>query len=236
MPMRIGGAPAACRSWFHAAKAASIVSLQAIASRASLAVVLGVPKVAINASPMYFSTVPSWANTASAIRRGKARSSAITSSGGKPSQSRVNYLSYLRDELITAAHKEVVMLGILGVPHVTAHNRDFPPYQPIEGGVESLVYRDWVDGPYPDGDIIDEGATAASKTFELGIGPGCTSEDDMGALTGQAIPPVRIKEVCQGLDDQGQVRCCIESVCDSDYSGAMNCLAGMIQTSVDPVG
>jgi hypothetical protein len=146
------------------------------------------------------------------------------------------YLSYLRDELITAAHKEVVMLGILGVPHVTAHNRDFPPYQPIEGGVESLVYRDWVDGPYPDGDIIDEGATAASKTFELGIGPGCTSEDDMGALTGQAIPPVRIKEVCQGLDDQGQVRCCIESVCDSDYSGAMNCLAGMIQTSVDPVG
>jgi hypothetical protein len=149
------------------------------------------------------------------------------------------YLQYLRDTLIADQHKAVVMLGILGVPHVTEHSQ-YPPYQPIQGGAEALVYHDWVDAPYPDGDIIDEGATAASKTFEFGIGPGCTSEDDVGAFTGQAIPPVRIKEVCQALDSDEQMRCCIESVCDSDYSAAMSCLAGMIQSMIaispDPFG
>jgi hypothetical protein len=145
------------------------------------------------------------------------------------------YLAYLEDELIADQNKEVVMLGILGVPSVTQHNPN-PPFEPTAGGVQELVYRDWLDGPWPIGDIIDEGATAASKEFEFGIGPGCTGLDGMGGFTGQAIPPVRVKEVCQALDQAENVRCCIESVCDTDFSDAFGCLVGMIQTVVDPIG
>jgi hypothetical protein len=151
------------------------------------------------------------------------------------------YLTYLQGELIGNQKKEVIMLGILGVPQVTAHNPN-PPFQPIAGGVESLVYRDWVDGAYPAGDILPtDTGDAASKKFEFGIGPGCTGEDGMGGFTGQAIPPVRIKEVCEALNvDVGgpneQIRCCIESVCDTDFSNAIGCLTGIIQTVVDPIG
>jgi hypothetical protein len=142
------------------------------------------------------------------------------------------YLNYLEDEVIDGQGKEVVMLGILGVPSVTQHS-DVAPFEPVAGGVEDLVYRDWVDGAWPLGDIIDEGATAASKEFEYGIGPGCTRVDG----TGQAIPPVRVKEVCQALDQgEDQIRCCIESVCDSDFSGAFGCLTGVLQTVAVPIG
>jgi hypothetical protein len=144
------------------------------------------------------------------------------------------YLTYLRDELIGAQSKKVVMVGVLGVPHVTQHNPQ-PPYQPIDGGVAELVYRDWVDGPYPLGDIIEVGETAASKQFEFGIGPGCTGEDGMGGFIGQAIPPVRIKEVCQGLDDLDRTRCCIQSVCDDEYPYLFHCLGGLIQDSLTPI-
>ncbi len=143
------------------------------------------------------------------------------------------YLSYLRDELIVGENKEVVMLGILGVPEVTAYNPE-PPYQPIAGGVGDLVYRDWKDGPWPDGDIIEPGEDAASKQFELGIGPGCTGEDGMGGFIGQPIPPVRIREVCEGLDEDQKLRCCIDSICDNDYSDAFTCLGGMIQKIIVP--
>jgi hypothetical protein len=144
------------------------------------------------------------------------------------------YLDYLQDELILNQNKEVVMLGILGVPSVTAHDSE-PPFQPTAGGVMDLEYRQWQDGPYPAGDLlpdaIADGETAAYKEFQFGIGPGCTGEDDMGNFTGQALPPVRIKEVCESLDEDDQVRCCIESVCDSDFGDAFQCLTGMIQTS-----
>ena len=126
------------------------------------------------------------------------------------------YLGYLRDELIDVQHKKVVMLGLLGVPHVTQHH-DQPPYQPIEGGVEALVYRQAQD---------------PSSEFELGIGPGCASED--GSY--QAVPPARLREVCEGLDETDAIRCCLESVCDDDFSEAMTCLTGMIQTVVTPIG
>lgn len=102
-------------------------------------------------------------------------------------------------------------------------------YDPTAGGVFDLVYRQWVDGMWPAGDIIEQGETAASKEFEYGIGPGCTGEDGMGGVTGQAIPPVRIKEVCEGLDEEEKLRCCIHSVCDGDYSNAFRSLGGMIQ-------
>jgi hypothetical protein len=132
----------------------------------------------------------------------------------------------------------VLMLGILGVPSVTAHSPS-PPFQPTAGGVEDLVYREWKDGAYPEGDLLatDEGATAASKEFEFGIGPGCTGEDGSGGFTGQAMPPVRIKEVCEGLNDNDddQLYCCIESVCDNDFSAGLSCLTGMLQTAIDPI-
>ncbi|NVB40533.1 hypothetical protein G6O69_22015 [Pseudenhygromyxa sp. WMMC2535] len=149
------------------------------------------------------------------------------------------YLTYLQDELIASQNKEVIMLGILGVPPVTAHNES-PPFEPTEGGVESLVYRQWVDGAYPDGDILPEDiadeVSAAQKEFEFGIGPGCTGEDGMGGFTGQAVPPVRVKEVCEALNEDDKIRCCIESVCDSDFSDAINCLTGIIQDSIAPIG
>ena len=155
-----------------------------------------------------------------------------------------NFLAYLEDHMSV----DVVMLGVLGVPPVTAHDPN-PPYAPTEGGVNALVYRDWKDGLYdgtPEGgDILpeewDDGVTAAHKTWEFGIGPGCTGADAEGAFTGQASPPVRVREVCEGLnyvDDHGdtQIRCCIESICDDDFSAAMDCLSGIIQGTFGPVG
>jgi hypothetical protein len=143
------------------------------------------------------------------------------------------YVTYLQDELIEDQNKEVVMLGILGVPPVTAHNVN-PPFEPTAGGVMDLVYRQWQDGPYPMGDLLPEdienGETAATKEFELGFGPGCTGEDGMGGFTGQALPNVRVQEVCEALDEDEQIRCCIESVCDNDFSDAINCLTGMLHT------
>lgn len=142
------------------------------------------------------------------------------------------YTSYLKDILVGKEKKEVVMLGILGVPLVTAHNPD-PPYQPTEGGVKALVYRDWQQG-----DILPpDTATPQQKQYEFGIGPGCT-----GMNTGQAIPNTRVIEVCQGLDTPAsgnqdeKIRCCIESICDDDFSDAINCLAGILQETLQPAG
>jgi hypothetical protein len=147
------------------------------------------------------------------------------------------YTDYLIDELRVNQGKEVMMLGILGVPVVTAHSPE-PPYEPTVGGVADLVYREWEDGPYPAGDILPDewadGITAADKVFAFGnIGPGCTGEDGMGGFTGQAIPNTRVTEVCQALDLDGEIRCCIESICDDDFSPAIRCLTGLIGTAVD---
>jgi hypothetical protein len=152
----------------------------------------------------------------------------------QPVERYIEYFDYLTEE----RGKDVVMLGILGVPEVVAHNPS-APFQPIAGGAVDLVYRNWVDLPYPAGDILpdewDAGRRAADKVFELGaIGPGCTGIDDLGAFTGQAIPPVRMREVCESLDhfdeETGETRvgCCIESICDMDISPATRCLTGVI--------
>jgi hypothetical protein len=150
------------------------------------------------------------------------------------------YTDYLVTELSVNQRRRVIMLGILGVPLVTEHNPE-APFQPTAGGVYDLVYRDWRDGEYPDGDILPDewaaGVTAEKKQFHYGIGPGCTGEDELGGFTGQAIPPVRVKEVCQALDidddpetpeDETSIRCCIESICDTDFSAAIGCLTGII--------
>jgi hypothetical protein len=160
------------------------------------------------------------------------------------------YISYL-DYLTNNQKKDVVMLGILGVPEVVAHNPE-PPFEPIAGGAVNLLYRNWIDFPYPAGDILpdewnppdpDDAVRAENKVFEFGdIGPGCTGTDDLGNFTGQALPPVRIREVCESLnfvdEETGEevVRCCIESICDTDFSPAIRCLTGVISEAIDVQG
>lgn len=148
----------------------------------------------------------------------------------QPTSRYINYLTYLRDDL----NKPVVMLGILGVPEVTAHSED-APFEPTAGGVADLVIRDWIDGVFPAGDILPAddtaGKDAAYKEWEFGVGPGCTNETN-----GQAVPPVRVREVCESLNVGDEVRCCIESICDDDFSAAIKCLSGAIQTAIVPAG
>ena len=167
------------------------------------------------------------------------------------------FLEYLEGENFN----DIVMLGVLGVPPVTGHSEQ-APFQPTEGGVAALEYRDWKDGEYDGtdagGDILpgdwNKGVTAAEKQFEFGIGPGCTGKttitipgEDGGedteeeVFTGQAVPPVRIREVCESLnttDASGneRIRCCIESICDDDFSPAIDCLTGIIAETFTPVG
>jgi len=89
------------------------------------------------------------------------------------------------------------------------------------------------------------GTRAEDKQFEFGIGPGCTGQTQDGSYTGQAVPPVRIREVCESLNedddpltaaDESKIRCCIESICDDDFSPAMRCLTDLIQNVFTPVG
>jgi hypothetical protein len=67
------------------------------------------------------------------------------------------YIGYLVDELSGNQGKEVVMLGIVGVP---------------DEGVDALVIRDWREE-----DILPDeaaaGVTAEDKQFDFGVGPGC---------------------------------------------------------------
>jgi hypothetical protein len=137
------------------------------------------------------------------------------------------YVPFLRDVL--GAEHEVVMLGILGVPEVTAHASAGPPV-PTAGGVHDLVIRDWRAE-----DLLPGGAESlADKRFALGVGPGCS-----GTSTGQGSPPVRLRAACEALDrvrPDGTIepRCCIESICDDDFSAAMACLSGLVEGYVDP--
>lgn len=144
------------------------------------------------------------------------------------------YVSYL--EYLVEQGKDVVMLGIVGVPEVVGHQPD-PPYAPTVGGVADLVYRQWIDLPFPAGDIPSgawgEGIRAADEIFELGaLAPGCVGLEH-GDIADRALPPVRLRQVCESLDGvdeetgEPQVRCCLESVCDNDYGPAFRCLAGM---------
>jgi hypothetical protein len=135
------------------------------------------------------------------------------------------YVDYLQE--LKSQGREVLMLGILGVPEVTRYSEDPPPH-PVEGGVEALVYRDWVDGDVLPADPDD----AADKAAEFGIGPGCTGFDEAGATTGQAIPPVRVKQVCESLNEGDEIRCCIESICSQSFSNAIDCLTGLIEDVV----
>jgi hypothetical protein len=130
---------------------------------------------------------------------------------------RSRYTDMLADTF-EAAGKPVFMLVMAGVPGVTAHAPE-APHGPIAGGVLDLVHRQWTQEDILPGDFD----SWAQKEYEFGIGPGCTN-----AATGQALPPGRIQDVCEALDQPGELRCCIESICDANFGGAMDCLADML--------
>ena len=138
------------------------------------------------------------------------------------------YRDALRD-LGEMRDKEIVMLGILGVPEVTAHN-PMPPFEPTAGGIYALQERPWTEADLTPAEL-DAGVTVEHKVWEFGdIAPGCANE------LGTAIFPNRVHEVCNSLNlvddprtpslDESAPRCCIESICDDDYSAAMKCLNG----------
>jgi len=146
-------------------------------------------------------------------------------------------------EVFKAQGKEVIMLGVLGVPEVTERS-DTPPFEPVAGGVFDLEFRDWREEDVLPDEAMS-GVVAADKQFEFGIGPGCTGIGSDGSYTGQAVAPVRIREVCESLNiaddpeteaDETTIRCCIESICDEDFSPAIRCLTGLIQDVFQPVG
>ena len=83
------------------------------------------------------------------------------------------------------------------------------------GGVRadgSVVYRDaWEDSQFQQ---------------DFGIGPGCTSDN------GRAVPPVRLRELAEtfAVDDQQNMF----SICDGDYSAALEAIAETIAAQVRP--
>ena len=130
------------------------------------------------------------------------------------------------------ADREVIMLGVLGVPEVTAH-AEAPPHQPTAGGVDGLVYRDWrdpavSDGRHPARRVGRRGSTRGRQAVRVRHRSRLHRlRRQQRQLTGQAIPPVRIREVCESLDvpddpataaDETEIRCCIESICGDDFS------------------
>ena len=147
------------------------------------------------------------------------------------------YIGFL--DFLKGQGKDVIMLGVLGVPEVTMR-ADEPPFQPTAGGVMDLVFRDWTDGVFPAGDILPDddaaGRDAAFQQWAFGVGPGCTGQLPSGDFTGQGIPPVRVVDVCESLNEGDDIRCCIESVCDDDFSAAITCLTGAISTAIVPAG
>lgn len=146
------------------------------------------------------------------------------------------YVEFLNTQLGAVTDRDVFMLPIVGVPVVLAHNAN-PPFEPIAGGAPDMVYRDWVDAPFPAGDLSEEdlaeGIDADDKRFEYGIGPGCSTFGNPPTTLRQGIAPRRMLDVCQSLnskDGEGQerIRCCVESICDDSPRGTMNCLSGMV--------
>ena len=49
------------------------------------------------------------------------------------------------------------------------------------------------------------------------------------------VPPVRVREVCEGLDSEERLGCCIESVCDPDFSFFVGCLLVGIDEGGAPI-
>jgi hypothetical protein len=143
-----------------------------------------------------------------------------------------------------ALRRDTRVVAAVGVPPVEEHYSD-PPFPAVAGGVNDLLYRDWIEGEYPTGDVLPQraaqGITAANEQFAYGIGPGCTAEDAEGVAIAQATPPVRIRELCErrdGVDEEGnyQVRCFIESVCTDAFTFGLQGLARSTSCALVPCG
>jgi hypothetical protein len=154
-----------------------------------------------------------------------------------PMQPLSRYTNYLLGDL---DDHEVRMIAVTGVPLVTEYSPD-PPFQPITGGVASLVLREWRDGVFPRGDLVpqdlEDGVEVEDKTYLYKAGPGCTEPvGDTGRFV-QAIPNPRVNQVCASIDDPAaRPRCCVESICDP--APAMSCVEGWFHDSPggDPPG
>ena len=101
-----------------------------------------------------------------------------------PTSRYIDFLNYVSEH----DEKEVIMLGILGVPEVTQHN-PMPPYEPTIGGAVDLHYRTWQEADVPPEEAMS-GVEVEDKVWEFGdIAPGCQND------RGVAIPNTRVIEV-----------------------------------------
>ena len=120
------------------------------------------------------------------------------------------YIDFLLDHEATAG-KRVTMIPLVGVSP--------------DGSIE---YRTWRAGIYPAGDVLPTQAAAGIDADDLNysfgaIGPGCIAETEIGDFL-QALPPIRIREVCEAVGAADQGTCCMGSICDPTFSGALDCL------------
>lgn len=145
-----------------------------------------------------------------------------------PLQETERYTTYL-DYLVRSQGKVVDLFAIAGVPEVTEYS-DRPPFAPTSGGIDDLVVRDWVDGVAPGGDILpgEQGVSVEEKHWLFGVGPACTGQNSQGDYTRQAVPNLRLFDVCTALDEADTQHCFIDSICDATYDNAMHTLYGTI--------
>jgi hypothetical protein len=138
------------------------------------------------------------------------------------------YIQYL-DYLVQDRGKTVDLFAIAGVPEVTEYSDD-RPFAPTAGGIYDLAVRDWIDGPLPAGDILPSedaaGITAADKHFLLGVGPACSGQNLRGQYARQAVPNLRLFDVCMSLDEPDAQHCFIDSVCELRFDNALRVLYG----------
>ena len=80
--------------------------------------------------------------------------------------------------------------------------------------------------------------SAADKQFTHGIGPGCFSLIGDVLPKSRAMPPLRIRKVCESLnipddpdtpEDEARVRCFLDSVCRHDFLPALRTIPGVFE-------
>ncbi|MBC8072080.1 MAG: hypothetical protein IAG13_27415, partial [Deltaproteobacteria bacterium] len=119
--------------------------------------------------------------------------------------------------------KRVSMLALTGVPRVSLWSNE-APWTPVAGGLDGLIYRNWLLADLFD-DEIKSGENTEDMTWEFGIAPGCTVHS--GDLVGtRALPSPRIFDTCASLDEGDELNCCVASLC-GDYDDALRCLVGV---------
>jgi len=88
----------------------------------------------------------------------------------------------------------------------------------VTPGVDVLFHL--IGGVGSDGSVVYQDTPDQQFQDDFGIGPGCTSP------AGQAVPPVRMREVAEGLATPGATP--LHSICDPNYDGAFSAIATQI--------